>query len=290
MSIELVTKFAPYTDEMFKAESKRSLLTNSNFDWTGARTVKVWKISTVPLNDYDRIPGVRDDDDSEILLSRYGSIKDLSAATEEMLLKKDRSFIFNLDKLDMDETAQQLNAATALARELREVVIPEVDTYTYAVMVSHAGTTASAAALTKNNVYTSILAGSEALDNSEVPDTERVLVVTPATYTLLKQAAEFDNTDIGADMRLKGVVGILDGMAVVKVPASRLPAGFGFMIAHPSATVAPVKLEDYGIHSDTVLSSGDIVTGRVAYDAFVLENKVKGIYYHPIPVAQSAGD
>lgn len=293
MSIELVTKFAPYTDEMFKAESKRSLLTNSNFDWTGARTVKVWKISTVPLNDYDRVldnkaEGV--DRDSEILLSRYGSIKDLSAATEEMLLKKDRSFIFNLDKLDMDETAQQLNAATALARELREVVIPEVDTYTYAVMVSNAGTTASAAELTKNNVYTSILAGSEALDNSEVPDTERVLVVTPATYTLLKQAAEFDNTDIGADMRLKGVVGILDGMAVVKVPASRLPAGFGFMIAHPSATVAPVKLEDYGIHSDTVLSSGDIVTGRVAYDAFVLENKVKGIYYHPIHVAQSAGN
>lgn len=289
MSVELVTKFAPYTDELFKAESKLSLLTNSDFDWSGARTVKVWKISTVPLNDYARTGRVAGED-TAAMLSRYGDITDLNAATEEMLLKKDRSFIFNVDKLDRDETAGQLAAASALARELREVVIPEVDTYTYAVMVANAGTTANAAALTKSNVYTSILAGSEALDNAEVPDTERVLVVTPATYTLLKQAVEFDNTDIGAEMRLRGVVGILDGMAVVKVPASRLPAGFGFMIAHPSATVAPVKLEDYGIHNDTVLSSGSIVTGRVAYDAFVLENKVKGIYYHPIPVAQNAGE
>ena len=49
MSIELAKKFAPYTDEVFKAESKASLLTNTDFDWTGAHTVSVWKVSTVPL-------------------------------------------------------------------------------------------------------------------------------------------------------------------------------------------------------------------------------------------------
>ena len=83
-------------------------------------------------------------------------------------------------------------------------------------------------------------------------------------------------------MRLKGVIAMVDGMAVVKVPAARLPEGFGFMIAHPAATVAPVKLEDYGMHPDTALSSGTIVTGRVVYDAFVLENKANAIYYHPV--------
>ena len=157
-----------------------------------------------------------------------------------------------------------------------------MDTYAYNVMVTKAGTKATAAALTKENVYTSILAGSEALDAAEVPDTERVLLLPPAAYTLLKQSTAFDSTDVGAEMKLKGVVGILDGMAVIKVPASRLPENFGFMIAHPSATVAPVKLEDYGTHNDTPLSSGTIVTGRICYDAFVLDNKAKGIYYHPI--------
>ena len=46
MAIDLVTKFQPYTDEMFKAESKKYLLTNQDFDWTGAHTVKVYKITT----------------------------------------------------------------------------------------------------------------------------------------------------------------------------------------------------------------------------------------------------
>lgn len=282
MSIELVRKFAPKTDELFKAESKKSLLTNTDFDWTGAHAVMVYKISTASMNDYARNRFANDPEGSVASISRYGELYDLSAQTEEMLLKKDRSFIFNVDKLDTDETVAQLEAGSALARQLREVVIPEVDTYTYNVMVEGAGTKAAAVALTKENIYTAILAGSEVLDDAEVPDTERVLAVTPAVYTILKQAVQFDNTDIGAEMKLKGVVGILDGMAVVRIPASRLPEGFGFMIAHPSATTAPVKLEDFGTHDDTPLSSGTIVTGRIVYDAFVLDNKKMGIYYQPI--------
>lgn len=277
MSVELTTKFAPQTDELFKAESKVSLLTNTDFDWTGAHAVKLYKISTTPLNDYSRNRSTSTEDTEE--LSRYGKLLDLSATTEELLLKHDRSFIFNIDRLDQDETQQQLEAGTALARELREVVVPEVDANAYAVMTSGAGAKPAAATLTKSNIYASVLAASQALDDAEIPETERVLVVTPATYALLKQAVEFDHTEIGADMRARGVVALLDGAAVVKVPSARLPEKFGFMLVHPSATVAPVKLEDFGVHNDTPLSSGTIVTGRVCYDAFVLENKKAGIYY-----------
>lgn len=280
MSIELTTKYAPQTDELFKTESKISLLTNTDFDWTGAHAIKLYKLSTTPLNDYSR---TRDSstvfEDSAETLSRYGKLLDLSATTEELLLKHDRSFIFNIDRLDEDETQGQLEAGTALARELREVVVPEVDTNVYTVMTTGAGNTPSPEALTAKNIYPSILAASQALDDAEVPETERVLVVTPATYALLKQAVEFDHTEIGAEMRARGVVAMIDGAAVVKVPAIRLPKKFGFMLAHPSATVAPVKLEDFGIHNDTPLSSGTIVTGRVCYDAFVLDNKKAGIYY-----------
>lgn len=285
MSVALAKKYAPYTDELFKAESKTSLVTNTDFDWSGARTVLVWKISTSALNDYKR--NVSENDDP--VLSRYGSITDLNAQTEEMLLKKDRSFIFNVDKLDTDETAGQLEAGKCLARELREVVIPEVDTYTYGVMAAGAGNTAYGV-LVPNNVYDAILKGSETIDDAEVPDTERVLIVCPAVYTVLKSMKQFDNTDVGAELRKLGVVGILDGMAVVKVPASRLPENLGFMIAHPAATVAPVKLEDYGVHPDTVLSSGSIVTGRVCYDAFVLDNKKDGIYVHMNCAEPDGGD
>ena len=282
MSVELAKKYAPYTDELFKAESKTSLLTNTDFDWTGAHTVSVWKISTVGMNDYARNRGA-DFEETEASLSRFGKIIDLDAQTEEMLLKKDRSFIFNIDKLDEDETEGQVNAERALARQIREVVIPEVDTHVYKSMTENAGTTAEAAALTPENIYDNIVEGTETLDDNEVPDTERVLVVTPATYRIMKKSPDIVmDCDISQEMLLKGVIAKVDGMAVVKIPANRLPENFGFMIAHPAATVAPVKLEDYGTHTDTALSSGTIVTGRIVYDAFVLENKAAAIYYHPV--------
>lgn len=279
MSVELTTIYAPKTDELFVAESKISLLTNTDYDWTGAHTVKVWKISTSEMNDYSRNRS-KGQQSEAASISRYGVLADLNTQTEELTLKKDRSFIFNIDKLDMDETAQQLAEETALARQLREVVIPEVDKYTYGVMVDGAGKTVEGPKADENNIYELILAGSEYLDDKEVPETERALVVVPGIYSMLKKSDIFDKTEVGAEMRAKGVVATLDGMNVIKVPSNRLPENFGFMLAHPSATTAPVKLEDYGMHQDTPLSSGTIVTGRICYDAFVLDNKKNGIYVY----------
>lgn len=280
MAIALATKFQPHVDEQFKAESKRSMVTNQDYDWTGAHTIKVYKVTTSTMNDYGRTGPATGN------WSRYGSIGDLIATTEEMTLKKDRSFIFNIDKLDEDETAQQVAAASALARQNREVVIPEVDTYVYGVMTAGAGHKPTAKALTAANIYGELLAASKALDDAEVPETQRVLIVTPDVYTLMKQSTDIVmETDIGQDMRLRGVIANLDGMNVQKIPAARLPKDFGFMVAHPSATVSPVKLEDYNIHTNTVYSSGAVVTGRICYDAFVLDNKAKAIYYQALPAS-----
>lgn len=273
MAINLATKFLPYVDEKFSTESKKSLLTNQDFDWTGAKTVKVYKVSTSEMNDYDR-PGTGEN------WSRYGAVKGLDAVTEEFTLSKDRSFTFAIDKLDSDETVRNLQAATALERQVREKVVPEVDTYTYGVMCANAGNKPTAKKLTNTNIYTEILAGNQALDNAEVPETGRIIVVTPDVYVLMKQCKDITmETDIGNDLRLKGVISNLDGAMVIKVPANRLPKNFGFMIAHPCATVAPTKLEDYKIHEDPPGISGSLVEGRIAYDAFVLDNKVQAIYY-----------
>lgn len=274
MAVNLTTKFLPYVDEQFTAESKRSLITNKDFEWDGAHSVKIYKISTSAMNDYDRTGTLVDSE------SRFGPVESLNATTEEMMLRKDRSFTFAIDKLDTNETGQQLQAATALSRQNREVVIPEVDTYTYGVMCENAGTAPEAVELTSENIYSHILEGSKALDDANAPETARVILVTPQTYALMKKSTDIVlETDIGNDMRLKGVIGMLDGCSVIKVPANRLPEKFGFMIAHPCATVAPVKLEDFRIHQDPPGISGALVEGRICYDAFVLENKAKAIYY-----------
>lgn len=273
MATELVTKFTPYVDEVFKAESKRGLLTNNDYSWTGAHTIKIYKVNTTTMSDYDRAG-------TGTNTSRYGKVASLEATTEEMTLTKDRSFTFAIDKLDNDETGGVLAGATALARQQREVIIPEIDSYVYNVMATKAGTKPTAKELTTTNIYDEITAGTEVLDDNEVSETGRVLVVSPTIYRIMKKSPDIVlDTDVGQEMRLLGVVGTLDGMNVIKIPAKRLPTGFGFMIAHPVATVAPVKLESYKVHNDPPGISGDLVEGRIVYDAFVLENKTKAIYY-----------
>ncbi|MEI3518820.1 MAG: hypothetical protein V8R14_05325 [Clostridia bacterium] len=284
MAINLVTKFVPYVDEVFTAESKKSLLTNNDFDWSGAHTVKVHKVNTVDMNDYDRA-GVKvgkkvSASDDTLVWSRYGVLGSVGNTIEEFTLTKDRSFTFVIDKMDSDETGQVLAGASALARQQREVIIPEVDTYVYSKMCTGAGTKVTDTTLTSANIYTEIIKANTVLDDALVPETGRVLVVTPDTHLLMKQSDDIVmNTDIGNDMRLRGVIANLDGLLIVKVPKIRLPEKFGFMIAHPVATVAPTKLEDYKIHQDPPGVSGELVEGRIVYDAFVLENKNKAIYY-----------
>lgn len=274
MAISLVTQFLPYVDELFSTESKKSLLTNNDFGWTGAHTVKVYKVGTSEMADYNRNPEI------DFVGSRYGVIHDLDATTEEHTLRKDRSFTFAIDKLDADETAQQLAAASALARQQRQVVIPEVDSYTYSVMCAGAGHKPDAAVITQENIYDEIIKANNALDNAEAPETGRYLTVTPDVYVLMKKCKDIVmETDIANELRIKGVIAMIDGLSVLKVPANRLPTDFGFMIAHPCATVAPTKLEDYKIHADPPGISGSLVEGRICYDAFVLENKAKAIYY-----------
>lgn len=281
MAINLVTQFQPYVDEIFTKESKKELVTNQDFDWTGAHTIKVYKISTGTMNDYDRAGT-----GSGAKGSRYGAVQSLDATTEEFTLKNDRSFTFAIDKLDTDETAQQLAGASALARQQREVVIPEVDSYVYGVMAAGAGTKPTAVALTPENIYDEITKGTNTLDNAEVPDENRVIIVSPDVYRLMKKSKDIVmETDIDTNLRKQGVVSNLDGAAVIKVPAGRLPENCGFIMCHPCATVAPTKLEDYKIHQDPPGISGSLVEGRICYDAFVLDNKKVAIYYQELAKA-----
>jgi hypothetical protein len=41
MAIDLTTKYLPYTDEIFATASKKSILTNQDFTWDGAKAVKI---------------------------------------------------------------------------------------------------------------------------------------------------------------------------------------------------------------------------------------------------------
>lgn len=117
-------------------------------------------------------------------------MEQLNATTYPLTIEKDRSFTFVIDKLDEDETQQQLSGATVLARQNREVVIPEVDAYTYGVMCTNAGTKPAAVELTAENIYDEICKAGSLMDEAGVPETSRVLVVTPEIYRIMKKCKE----------------------------------------------------------------------------------------------------
>lgn len=277
MAIELVSKYLPYVDELFTQESKKSLLTNTDFSFDGAEFVHLYKVNSAAMNDYGRNGATGEN------WSRYGDVENLDATTEIAELTRDRSFTFAIDTLDKNQTGGVLTGASALARQLREVVVPEVDTYTYAVMCKNAGHKPEAAKLTADNIYDEIIKASAALDDALVPETDRVLTVTPNIYLLMKKCKDITmGTEIGNDMRVKGVIANIDGAVTIKMAAARLPEKFGFMLSHKCACCAPTQLADYRMHENPPGISGTLVEGRVVYDAFVFENKAKAIYYQEL--------
>ena len=269
MAINLVTKFSPLVDEKFTAESKTSLVTNKDYDFVGAHTIKIYSVGTAPMNDYGR---------NTAGTSRYGTVNDLSNTLQEVSMEKDRSFTFAIDKMDEDETLGAMNAGSALARQLREIVIPEVDTYTYAKIAAGAGTTVEET-LTNTTTYDSIAKATETLDESMVPVEGRVAIMTPATYTLLKSDTKAVlETETGQNMRIRGVVSNMDGVMIQKVPSTFLPENTNYILTHKIATTQAIKLAEYKINTDPQGISGTLVEGRIYYTAFVRTNKAKAIY------------
>lgn len=276
MAIDLVSKFSPLVDEKFNAESKTALVVNKDYDFIGTHSIKIYSVNTAAMNDYGRNAAIGNGEGQ--VLSRYGVIEDLSTTTQEVSMEKDRSFTFVIDKMDEDETLGALNAGAALARQLREVVIPEVDKYTFAKIAANAGTSKTET-ITKDNAYTSLIAGNEVMDEAYVPAEGRVATVTPAFYSLLKQDKNAVlETEVGQNMRIRGVVSNMDGLVIQKVPSSFLPEKQNFLITHRVATTQAIKLAEYKVRNDVPFMSGSLVEGRIYYTAFVRNNKKKAIY------------
>lgn len=278
MAINLAEKYSSLVDEKFTSVSKASLVTNRDYNFVGAHTIQIYSVGTAPMNDYGR---------NTAGISRYGVVNDLSTTLQEVTMEKDRSFTFAVDKMDEDETLGALNAGSALARQLREVITPEVDTYTYAKISASAGKTVNEQTITATNAYQSLIAGSEFLDESEVPAEGRVAVVTPKFMTFLKSDPQAVlETEVGQDMRIKGVIANMDGLTIQKVPSKYLPTGTNFIIVHPVATTLAIKLAEYKIHNNPQGVSGALVEGRIYYTAFVRNNKKNAIYVSTTEAAE----
>ena len=270
--MNLASKYATKIDERFARASQAMLALNNDYKFTGVKTVNVYSIPVVPMTDYTRSG-----------TSRYGEPDDLSRTVQTLTINRDRAYTFIIDRGDRAQSQMVMDAGKALSRQLAEVVVPEYDTYVFRCLAAKATERGNYAttAITKENAYESFLAGMERLGNKNVPDSGRVCFCTYKFANLLKQDSAFMRYgDTSQEMLSKGIIGEVDGCKIVKVPASRLPAGAAFLLTYPSAATAPKQLEEYKIHDDPPGISGWLVEGRFIYDCFVLNEKADAIYYH----------
>lgn len=272
MAMNLAGKYAKKVDERFKLKSLTEAGINRDYDWSGVSTISVYSIPTVAMNDYVRTG-----------TNRYGAAAELGNSKQDMTLSKDRSFTFTIDRGNYLETQMVMEAGKALARQIDEVVVPEIDAYRLSVMAAAAiaaGGTATAA-ITNANAYSSFLNATSYLDDNKIPQGSRIAFVTPAFYKFIKLDESFIKaSDIAQKMLITGQVGEIDNVKIIKVPTSYLPASTAFILAHPAATVAADKLEDYKTHDNPPGINGWLVEGREIYDAFVLSQKAKALYIH----------
>lgn len=269
MAINLLDKTSKTISTYFTTESLVAGRLSTAYDWSGVKTVKIMTPQTVPMVDYTRSGA-----------NRYGTPTEMEDILQEMTLTQDKAFSLTIDKGN-NADQQGLKAAGRMLRlQLAERAIPTMDKYVFGALANKAGKIiGSSAALSKANVCERISAGTEALDDAEVPQEGRTLFVPASVYTYLKLSPEFLGLEkLGAKAVAKGQVGEYDGMTVIKVPKGRWPANVNFMIVYKNAAAAPVKLNDTKLHQDPPGISGNLLEGRQYYDCFVFGAKCGGIY------------
>lgn len=273
MAINLTTKFSGKVDEVINNGALSTPSINNEYDWVGAQTVKVYSFDTIPLVDYTRSGS-----------NRYGSPSELQANVQELTMSQDKAFAFTIDKgnaLDTEPGVRE--AGKQLRRQTDLEIIPMLDLYRFTKIAASAGHKYYAGtALTTSTAYAAFLAANEAIDDEDVPSVGRVCNASPKFLELIKLDSNFIKSgDLSQKTLFTGQVGEIDGVAIIKVPAKRLPAGLLFEITHPAACVAPVKINEYKLHIDPPGISGNLAEGRVYHDAFILNKKARMIsaYY-----------
>ena len=270
--INLATKYIKEVDERWASESQAALVTGKGFLYKGDQTFVIYSIPYAPLNDYVRSG-----------TNRYGTPNDLSRNIQTVHVTQDKSFAFTIDRGDEVQSEFVSNPGKSLAREIREVIVPAYDRYCFKVMVESAeenGHNASTE-ITKANAHAMLLNGVEHMSDRNVPIDNCYAFCTYHYANLLMQDPSFVRYGNSSQEMLKtGVIGMVDGIRIVMVSHSKLPAGTAFLLVHKDACVAPRQLEEYKTHEDPPGISGTLCEGRVLFDCFVLDEKADGIYYH----------
>lgn len=161
------------------------------------------------------------------------TVEDIDDATQSLLINQQKYFAFELDDL---ERAQSVNGGAVMAEATKRAAYGLKNTLdSFLLTTLAAGASASApdhqvaeaTISTASDAYVALVNWGVLLDQADVPEEDRFVVVSPAFHGLLLKDDRFVKAgdDISAATRLNGRVGEAAGFAVHK--SNNLPAGPG---------------------------------------------------------------
>lgn len=274
--------------------------------YNGGNEVKIAKLSTQGLGDYDRDDGYP-----------RGSI---SVTWETFQMTQDRGRKFQLDAMDTDETNFLATALNAMDNFQRNFVIPEIDAYRLSSIASRAITANTAGMVVTSQTITantSTMAVLRAIKTGISKIREKgysgELVIHATDAVVLEFEIEMAGRLQSITWKVGGVdtkVPALDGVPIIATPADRMVSaitlydgktaasgsdpdqtvgGFvkgasakdiNFMIMPRSTPIAVTKQDIMRIFDPATNQSGNAwaMDYRRYHDLWVLDNKVNSIY------------
>lgn len=161
------------------------------------------------------------------------TIEDVDDATRSLLIDQQKYFAFEVDDLEVTQSVNggalvaeaTKRAAYGLANALDAAVLTAMGLGASASAPDHQ--VAEATISTAAGAYDALVDWSVMLDQQDVPEQERFVVVSPAFYGKILKDSRFisDGSAAGAELRANGRVGYAAGFEVFK--SNNLPNGPG---------------------------------------------------------------
>lgn len=275
-TINVASLYEKKLEERFSIGSKTNAYAGKKYDFVGTKSIEIITADRVDLVDYTRSGQ-----------NRFGTIYELGDTKQTLTMTRDRAFTFSIDKANASDQFNVKQANARLKDHWDNVVTPEVDKWRLAKWAAGNGlstgktilTNATPAALSKSNILEAIFNASAAMSDELVPTTNRVLFIGELDFVKFQLADQVvGGAQLNKQAVAQGYKGTIDGIQIVTVPSSYMPAKTGFIMKWKGATVDPIKLKTLRVQRTPLGIDGDVVEGHIYYDAFVLDAKCKGVY------------
>ena len=264
----------------------RSTENDARYKWTGANTIQIASLTTSGRTDGDR-------DTIEHAKRNYAN------AWEPKTLANHRQWSTLVHPMDIDETNQVASIQNITKVFNEEQKFPEMDAYLVSKVFAEwiaAGGAADSTVLTTENVLSLFDKYMEAMDEANVPATGRLLYVTPAVKTILKNAKEMARYIQNGDENIRRAVASLDEVKLESVPSALMKTVYDFtegwttgagakqinmLLIHPSAVITPEKYAFAQLDAPSAGSNGKYVYFEESYDdVFVLSKRKNAIMFN----------